>query len=146
MTVRNLLDELIETHTCYGEKERGKRWAKEITGIKPDSGAYMFEGDFVAGGTIEVSPKEQIYLVHMRTGSAKYNYSQYQVIKMQADGELIHTGIKDDDDEKGWNLRIRDRVQVELDKITPDERKELIDVLISKLERMSFQELKQVTL
>lgn len=89
---------------------RFKQWAKEVTAINPgrDNG-YMFKGQFLPAGTVEMTPEPAVYLIAATAGSRKNNHTEYYVITF--DGTEFHrTGIHTDD-RRGWALRLRDEIQ-----------------------------------
>lgn len=111
--IRDLLEGLFETaYMDYDPRFAGDCWAKEITGIDPDeTHSRHYTGKYVDKGTIEIDIKPRIYLVCIRAGSRKNNWRYFEVVLMNADGTLEATGIKDDDEKKGWELRMRPAIE-----------------------------------
>ncbi|MEB2353304.1 MAG: hypothetical protein OZ924_18080 [Burkholderiaceae bacterium] len=134
--IRNLLDELFEIHYVKPDY-RFKKWAKRITRVDTSqANGYAFAGDFIREGTVEVQPGPALYLVSITTGTAKYNSAKYLVVRQDADGTLHATDIKDDDAERGWALRIRDRVAALLAEISDTPAKPTADEAMQQLAAM----------
>lgn len=115
------MQQALLTLANHEADSRFKSWVKEIAGIDPaGKGAFMFEGDFVPDGTIEVERRDTLYLVACTSGSNKYQTTWYEVIRLyKSTGTLVHTGIEVDNSDPGWNLKIRDAVQALLDVTKP---------------------------
>lgn len=120
MIYQNLQSELTTVAEQMTDEEKDRRfnnWAKFIDSVDPKGkDGYAFKGDWINDGTVEVElGKPRLALVYFRHGSMKYNYGEYAVVKITADGQLEPTGIMASDaDGKGWALRIRDLVIAEL--------------------------------
>jgi len=115
--VMNLMEALIEA-TGRSQDHRFRPWAKRLERVNPNAqNGYAFEGEWVKEGTVEVEPGPALYLVKTSWGSRKYQTPYYDVIYMDADYNLTHTGISTDGKERGWALRIRDQVAEKLAEI-----------------------------
>jgi hypothetical protein len=64
----------------------------------------------VNDGDIEIEIKPTVFLVCTIQGSWKYNYKYYNVIVMDAEGNLSLPGIRTSNKTRGWALRIRNAV------------------------------------
>jgi len=111
--VEMILSELA-TATDLQHDSRFRFWAKRIDGVDTSqTNGYMFTGDFVRGGTVDVSGPG-LYLVHSVNGSRKYATEHYTVVRMDADGTLHTTDVGTTGRESGWAVRIRDDVVASL--------------------------------
>jgi hypothetical protein len=85
-------------------------WAKSINKIDTkQSNGYMFIGDFTKG-TVEIEIKNRLFLLSWGSGSAKYHTQKYQLMIMDAEGNLT-VDQKTNDEEAGWALRLKTRAQ-----------------------------------
>jgi hypothetical protein len=110
--------------------DRFSSWIKFVDVVNPDSpGAYMFEGPFLQAGTVEVVPERQLFIVSTTTGSRRYQTTQYVLMEKTADGKLVkhHT---EDDNKRGWSLRMRPYV----DKLLGIEQPEMIMLPVDLLQ------------
>jgi len=90
---------------------RFRSWAKFVTAVDTSKvNGYAFKGEFVEDGTVEVEIKPQVFLIMTTNGSRKYQTQHYSVVTMDAVGTLALTNIYTTDEERGWALRIRDKV------------------------------------
>ncbi len=106
------LDNGLSIASGLSYDHRWNSWTKEITGIdRHQKNGYMFEGDWVAKGTVELDENERrVFLLASMTGSNKYRATDYQVVEL-VDGKLVkHDDLHDDDDKPGWALRMRDGI------------------------------------
>ena len=112
--VRNLKDELVKVAaSAAGHKQdhRFNPWAKPVKRVDMSlSNGYCFIGDFVPDGTIEVEIKPTVFLVMTSSGSRKYQVNCYNIVVMDAEGNLTATDIQTDGQTRGWALRIRQQV------------------------------------
>jgi hypothetical protein len=108
--IRELRKELLAA-SGLDLDHRFRSWAKFIDKVdESKSNGYAFVGDFVGEGTVEVEVKPRLFLVMAESGSTKYHYAYYVVVKMNADGTLEPTDIATDGRTAGWALRIREQV------------------------------------
>jgi len=111
--IRNLQDEIMAiVEEQEGQADsRFRNWAKMVTGIDTkQSNGYCFEGDFVKDGTVEVEIKPAVFLTKTSRGSRRYPTATYNVLTMNAEGDLALTDIRTTDKTRGWALRIREQV------------------------------------
>jgi len=89
---------------------RFQHWVKRVDAVDQNkTNGYAFDGGFVNDGTVEIEVKPTVYLTKTVRGSRKYQSATYNVIVMDAAGELSVTDIRTTG-ERGWALRIRDAV------------------------------------
>lgn len=149
--IRNLYDELLQAVKEHDPRRaqdfRFGSWVKAVTSVdRQGSDGYAFKGEFIPRGTIEVKAKPAVYLVMTTNGSRKYTVNHYSVVQMSADGQLTVTDIYTTNQERGWALRIRDRVWRLLSEMADQERSQerspladfSDDALIAELERRGY--------
>jgi hypothetical protein len=91
--------------------DRFSNWIKFVDTVNAhEPGAYMFEGDFLREGTVEVVPERQLFLVATTSGSRKYQTTHYCLIEKTAQGKLIKQHVENDR-KQGWALRMRPHVE-----------------------------------
>jgi len=111
--VCNLYDEILaRVAEVEGEPDsRFRHWVKRVDSVDQNkTSGYAFAGEFINEGTVEVEIKPSVYLVKTVRGSRKYQTATYNVVVMDQDGNLTLTDIRTTDTERGWALRIRDKV------------------------------------
>jgi hypothetical protein len=92
---------------------RWKSWVKEITGVDREaSNGYMYTGQFLQDGTVEITKGERrLFLVAAESGSRKYRTCYYTVVELTEEGTLKKHDIDDNDDKRGWALRMRNDIE-----------------------------------
>ena len=119
--ISNLFSEVLKASGLEVD-HRFKSWAKFVDQVdQSKADGYAFVGDFIPGGTVEYDPRERLILVASTSGSMKYNYCYYRLVRMHADGSLEPTDIRTDGKASGWTLRIRDQVAALLSEIDQTE-------------------------
>ena len=84
-----------------------KNWAKYVYMVNPElPGGYMYVGDFVRTGSIEVEIQPTVFIVYSTPAAGEP--AIYRAVVMDADGELRRTDVWTDDSRPGWALRIRE--------------------------------------
>ncbi len=114
------LDEIILTADLPID-DNAPRWARYIDEIDTSQrNGWMFIGEFIPDGTVEVAGKPRLILAQssvtsdaMRSGFLRH----FALVILLADGGLRPTGIKTDDQRGGWALRIRDHALAWLSKL-----------------------------
>lgn len=112
--IRNLYEELLETaEAADGTRDhRWKKWAKRVDSVDTSkNNGYAFVGEWVEKGTIDEPAQPGLYLTGITRGSNKYQTTTYRFIRMDSDGNLHDTGIVDNDETRGWALRVREQVK-----------------------------------
>jgi hypothetical protein len=117
--VRNFKDEVLAASGLKLDY-RFKKWVKWIDAVDESAtNGYAFVGDFVKDGTIEVEiGQPRLLLAQATSGSAKYHYAYYAVVRLNPDGSLEAVGITDNDEKKGWALRMRGAISALLAEIS----------------------------
>ena len=118
-----MIRELFDETMAVVQAEEGKRdtrfrnWVKKVTKVDSSkTNGYAFEGKWINEGTVDVTGPI-VLLVKTTRGSRKYQTATYNVIVMNAAGELRLTDIRTTDKKRGWALRIRDAVAALLTEI-----------------------------
>ena len=140
--VRELQKELYVASALDVDR-RFRAWAKAIDRVdESKADGYAFVGDFVNSGTVEVEVRPRLFLVMAESGSAKYHYANYVVVKMNADGSLEATDITTDGKSAGWALRIREQVAQALSALSGEVVNPLAEIdsqqLIDEMIRRGF--------
>lgn len=110
--IHDLYDALVWVSDVEQDDRFSGNWVKTITGLDTSKrDGYMYVGEWVERGTVELRRGEQqVFLVAGTEGSRKYQTTTYQVVVINEAGEFEKTGIRTDDDQPGWALRIRDDI------------------------------------
>ena len=108
--IRNLQAELLDV-VAPDRDTRWSHWAKRVDRIdEAQRNGYMYVGEFINRGTVEVRPGRSVYIVAIQSGSRRYRTTTYTVVLMHSDGTLETTEYRTTDDTPGWALRLRDAV------------------------------------
>lgn len=103
---------------------RWQKYTRWVTGLdETKEGGFSFIGGFINGGTVEIEiGTRKLIMVASETGSARYRSTDYRFLILQEDGSLTLTDIKENNDKKGWELRIRTALKTLLLDIDPKAR------------------------
>ena len=107
----NLMDVLYSAADLNPDT-RFANWVKEVVAVnRQREGGYMYDGDFLMSGTVEIKRKPHVYLVTCSHGSRRHKTTEYRVVLMDGEGVLHRTEIATDNSTLGWALRLRDQIQ-----------------------------------
>lgn len=95
----------------HQQDHRFQPWAKFVNLVnESEKNGFAFEGDFINDGTSEIAILPRVFLVKTSSGSVKYQIEYYNVILMDAEGNLSASDVSTTGPERGWALRIRSDV------------------------------------
>lgn len=101
---------IAEEAAGHQQDHRFSPWVKFVDRVSDKADGYAFEGAFVQEGTTEMVIKPRVFLAMTSSGSSKYQTKHYNIIVMDAEGNLTATDIHTTSKTKGWALRIRSQV------------------------------------
>lgn len=108
--VMNLYDALMEASGDVQNPEL-TNWAKSVRQVDlNERNGWMYIGDFVRTGTMEVEIAPTVYIVLSTSGTWDQPFPVYRVVLMDEEGELTATNICTDGLAGGWALRLRDQI------------------------------------
>lgn len=118
--IRDFLQECFDASELKFD-HRWRKYARFVAGIdETKDDGYSIIGGFIGNGTSEVEIGEpKLILVAAEVGSARNRNTYYRVLTMNADGTLTLTDINENDEKKGWALRIRQPLKALLLSINP---------------------------
>jgi hypothetical protein len=97
--------------------ERGKHWAKVVTGVDTSSSSgWAYQGDFVSDGGIQDLPAGSVLLVYGERGSRMSPVSEAKVYRVNGDGTLTHQGGASG---RAWARTLRDTIAALLEQPMP---------------------------
>lgn len=108
--ILNLYEMLMETADDPSNPEL-TNWAKFIDYVNlEEKTGWMYVGNFVPKGTIEVEIEHHIFIVLSTSGTERKSKGIYRVVQMLEDGTLQRTDIHTTNEKRGWALRLRDDI------------------------------------
>lgn len=115
---RDFIQEIFDVSDLRLDR-RFKSWAKWVDSVdESKTDGYAFVGGFISPGTIEVEiGQPRLILAQATSGSAKYNYPYYALIRLEADGTLTNLNITDNGEKLGWAIRMKPRVSQALNEL-----------------------------